>query len=87
MAKEAYSPQYRESRALIVGIDSYFDPQFSALGKAESDARSFAKLLEAPESNFRVNILLVRVQDIVNRFSLKKAQDIVNCFSASVFSS
>ena len=53
-------PVYSGSHALVVGINSYADPRFVSLGKAEDDATSFAKLLAAPPYNFEVTRLLGR---------------------------
>jgi formylglycine-generating enzyme required for sulfatase activity len=53
-----YQPGYRNSYALIIGIDSYTDPHFVSLGEAEDDARRLAEALAAPPHNFQVTLLL-----------------------------
>src|SRR5574341_24656 len=53
-----YQPQYANSYALVIGINSYRNPAFQPLGNAEEDARAFADLLAAPPLNFNVQMLL-----------------------------
>ncbi len=54
----AETPLYTGSYALVVGINSYTDPRFVPLGKAEDDAAAFANFLESPAYGFHVTRLL-----------------------------
>lgn len=58
MVSQTYTSTYRKSRALIIGIDSYSDPQFSRLNQAETDAKSVASLLQSAKYKFQVKTLL-----------------------------
>lgn len=53
-----YQPYYRNSHALIIGIDQYDDPGFSELQHAEDDAHQFADILSASPYQFRVTRLI-----------------------------
>jgi formylglycine-generating enzyme required for sulfatase activity len=53
-----YQPQYSNSYAIVIGIDTYLNPCLQPLGKAEEDARSFADVLSAKPYNFQVDLLL-----------------------------
>ena len=53
-----YRDAYNNSFALVIGINSYSDPQFAPLGKAEEDARRFADLIMAAPFGFDVTTLL-----------------------------
>lgn len=53
-----YSASYRQSKALIVGIDSYSDTSLNILGNAESDARSLSTLLAGLRLPFDVDLVL-----------------------------
>jgi formylglycine-generating enzyme required for sulfatase activity len=53
-----YEPEYRQSLALLIGIDSYDDPRFMTLGKAEDDAQAIYDLLASQPYNFTVRSLI-----------------------------
>ena len=53
-----YMPYYRNSHALVIGIDSYASSSLTTLGSAESDASAIASLLALPKYGFMVNLLL-----------------------------
>src|SRR5690242_337912 len=52
-----YRDEYKNSYALVIGIDTYTDPRFAPLGKAEDDATAFAELIKRPPFNFDVSTL------------------------------
>lgn len=53
-----YKPEYSHSLALVIGINSYDDPKFMTLGKAEEDAQAVYDLLVSTPYNFSVHILI-----------------------------
>jgi TolB protein len=60
MAEQApeYKAFYANSYALLIGIDSYADPNFAVLSGAEKDAKELGALLAGDPFNFAVTTLL-----------------------------
>lgn len=58
MLVSQYSPVYRKSTALVVGIDTYSDHSLTTLGAAEADAKAVASMLKSLELPFAVELLL-----------------------------
>src|SRR5687767_3976521 len=56
--QQEHQPIYEASHALVVGINSYSDPRFVPLGKAEDDARAMAVLLSSAPYHFKVASLM-----------------------------
>lgn len=56
MDEKLYEPLYRESKALVIGIDSYSNYNLTPLTEAENDAKSIASILE--KFDFDVKLLL-----------------------------
>lgn len=54
----AYKDTYSGSYLLAVGIDTYKDPRFTPLGKAEEDAQSVVEVLSGEPYNFEATLLL-----------------------------
>jgi Tol biopolymer transport system component len=52
-----YRGFYTNSRALVIGINTYSDPRFMPLGQAEADAQSFGDVLAGPPYEFQVTRL------------------------------
>ena len=53
-----YLPIYNKSYAIVVGIDTYKDPNLRPLGNAEADARSINDVLSTKPYEFQVELLL-----------------------------
>jgi hypothetical protein len=60
VAESEFKPHYTSSRALIVGIDGYYDPGVPKLGAAEADARALAEVIKDPPYEFDVKLLTGR---------------------------
>jgi hypothetical protein len=60
MAIAEYEPYYLKSKALIVGVNTYTDPNLPTLYEAEEDAEILASLLKSPKYGFEVTLLLGR---------------------------
>lgn len=52
-----YSSSYRESQAIVIGVDRYSDPTFAELPGAGRDAHAIAELLEKLQIPFQVHFL------------------------------
>ncbi len=65
-----YAPTYRQSKALVIGINAYADDKFPVLMNAEQDAKDISNLLQGMTLPFKVDTLLGEIatrEEILSR--------------------